>query len=67
MISSIQFGSSLLVNFGKGANVLRTEEHKDGLILIFDGAKAGLTDRDFVGKLLGKTNDGKLIIAYAKR
>ena len=35
-------------------------------ILIFDGKANGISDRNFAGKLLGKTNEGKLLFGYAR-
>ncbi len=66
-IPTIQFGSSSVVNFGNGAKVKSAKPHNDGLVLVFDNSKTGLTEEDFVGKLLGKTSDKKLVVAFAKR
>ncbi|MFY0626956.1 MAG: hypothetical protein JXR07_11710 [Reichenbachiella sp.] len=63
-ISSIKFGASEEVDFGKGARVVNTKNKGEDLILEFEGAESGLTETNFVGKLLGKTKQGELLIGY---
>lgn len=65
-ISSLRFGASEQVNFGKGSTVLTTKKSDKDLIITFNGHENGLTDDNFVAKLLGKTANGKLLFGYAR-
>ena len=65
-INSLRFGASEEVNFGKGCEVLKTEKSGNDLIATFNGAGNGMTENNFVVKLLGKTNEGKLLFGYAR-
>jgi len=65
-LDSLCFGASEEVNFGRGAKVKKTEKHNDGLILFFEGAGNGITEKNFVCKLIGKTNGGELVIGFSK-
>ncbi len=65
-IKTLRFGVDREVNYGRGSVVLRSKTHKRGLILEFDGVGEGLTEDTFTLKLLGKNNDGELIIGYTK-
>ncbi|MDZ8117556.1 glycoside hydrolase family protein [Pontiella agarivorans] len=62
---SLRFGASEAVNFGGGAKLKRTLKHKDGLILIF-GEGNEISDKNFVGKLIGQTKESKLVVGYSK-
>ncbi len=64
-LKSLRFGGSETVNFGGGAAVVKTEKHADGLVLIFAGEN-GLTGKNFVGKLVGQTKNGGLVVGYSK-
>lgn len=65
-VQSLRFGASEEVDYGRGSSVLKTEKEGKDLILIFDGKANGITDSNFAGKLLGKTNEGKLLFGYAR-
>lgn len=65
-VSSLRFGASEQVDFGKGSKILKIKKKGKDLILIFDGKGNGLTPSNFVGKLIGKTLKGDLIIGYSK-
>lgn len=65
-IESLRFGASEEVNFGKGSKVVDTEKDGKDLILIFEGSGNGLTEANFVAKLLGKTSEGKLLFGFAR-
>jgi len=65
-LKSLRFGASEEVNFGRGSRIASTEPHDDGLILVFDGAGNGITEKNFVGKLIGKTNGGELVVGFSK-
>lgn len=64
--SSLRFGASEEVNFGRGCKVIKTEKSGDDLIITFNGSGNGITDNNFVAKLLGKTSEGKLLLGYAR-
>ncbi|MGC6455672.1 MAG: hypothetical protein ACON39_07590 [Coraliomargaritaceae bacterium] len=66
-LSSLRFGGSETVNFGGGAQVQSTANDADGFILVFDGKGHGLTEKNFVGKLIGQSKSGELIVAYCTR
>ena len=65
-LDSLRFGASKEVNFGAGSKILRTEKNGKNLVLIFDAKGNGLTDNNFVAKLIGRKIDGKLLFGYAK-
>lgn len=65
-LGSLHFGASEEVNFGRGSKLVRTEKAGDDLILVFEGAGNGLSEDNFVAKLLGKTSQGQLLFAYAR-
>jgi len=65
-VSSLIFGASEEVNFGRGAKVLNSEKSGADLIVVFEGKGNGLTEDNFTAKLLGKTNEGKLLFGYAR-
>lgn len=65
-IAGLQLGAPERVNFGKGCKVIATQKDGDDLILTFDAAGNGLTDDNFVIKLLGQTINGQLLFAYAR-
>lgn len=65
-LGSLHFGASEEVNVGRGSKLVRTEKAGDDLILVFEGAGNGLSEDNFVAKLLGKTSQGQLLFAYAR-
>ncbi len=65
-LTSLRFGASEEVNFGRGGIVTDSRQHKDGLLLVFDGKGHGITDKNFVGKLIGKAKNGELIVGFSK-
>ncbi|MFY0598262.1 MAG: hypothetical protein JXR03_01235 [Cyclobacteriaceae bacterium] len=65
-VESLRFGSSDKVNLGLGCKSIKTKKHSKGLLVTFEGSQSGITENDFVGKLLGRTKDGDLLIGFAK-
>ncbi|MBI9019067.1 MAG: hypothetical protein JEZ07_17590 [Phycisphaerae bacterium] len=65
-IASLRFGASEEVNFGRGCKVIETEKAGKDLVVVFDGNGNGITKDNFAAKLLGKTNQGKLLFGYAR-
>ena len=65
-ITSLRFGASSEVNYGRGCIALKTENSGSDLIVIFDGKGNGITDDEFAPKLIGKTKSGKLLYGYAR-
>lgn len=64
-LESLRFGGSEAVNYGSGAKLKTTRPHNEGLILVF-GEGSGITEKNFVGKLIGQTKDGGLAVGYSK-
>jgi len=65
-IQSLRFGAPEEVDYGRGSSVIRTKKKGKDLILIFNAKACGFTDSNFAGKLLGKTNEGKLLFGYSR-
>ncbi|MEM9143683.1 MAG: glycoside hydrolase family protein [Bacteroidota bacterium] len=65
-ISSLRFGASEEVNFGRGSRVKKIRQSGEDLIVTFKGKGHGITDDNFVGKLLGKSSKGKILFGYAR-
>lgn len=65
-IKSLRFGASSEVNYGRGCKVIKTEPVGKDLILTFNGNGSGFTADNFAGKLLGKTNDGKILYGWSR-
>jgi len=65
-MSSLRFGASEEVNFGRGCKVIKTKRSGNDLIVTFDGTGNGITDGNFAAKLLGKNSSGKLLYGYAR-
>lgn len=65
-LDSLRLGASEAVNFGRGCRVIASENHPGGVVLTFDGAGNGLTEKNFVCKLVGRTNGGELLVAYSR-
>lgn len=64
-LTSLRFGATNEVNNGRGAILLKSKKKGKDIILVFEGDTA-MSVGDFVGKLLGKTKTGELIVAYTK-
>jgi len=54
------------VNYGRGCSVLKTEKDGNDLIVIFDAKGHGVTEEEFVLKLIGRSVQGKLLYGYAR-
>jgi hypothetical protein len=65
-ISTLRFGASSEVNFGRGAAALRVEKVGADLVAVFAGADAKITPDEFAPKLLGRTKRGALLYGYAR-
>lgn len=64
--NSLRFGAPEEVDFGRGSKLIETQKSGVDIILTFEGAGNGLTEENFAAKLLGKTNEGKLLFGYAR-
>ncbi len=65
-LSTLRFGAPEEVNFGHGCEVISSEPSGDDLIVTFAGPGHGITENNFVAKLLGRTSQGKLLFGYAR-
>lgn len=65
-LSSLRFGASTEVNYGKGCRVVSTKPDGKDLIVTFDAKGSGITADEFAPKLLGKSTSGKLLYGYAR-
>jgi hypothetical protein len=65
-ISTLRFGASSEVNYGRGCAVLKTENAGADLIVYFNGTGNGITEDEFAPKLIGKTKAGKLLYGYVR-
>ena len=64
--TSLRFGASAEVNYGRGSKLLRTEKAGNDLILVFHSQGNGFTAQNFAGKLLGKSSGGELLFGWAR-
>lgn len=65
-VNSLRFGAPEEVNYGRGCKIWEVKKEGDDIILTFHGEGNGFTEENFVGKLLGKTNLGKLLFGYTR-
>jgi len=65
-LNSLRFGASEEVDYGRGSAVLKTKKKGKDLILTFNSKTCGFTGKNFTGKLLGRTSQGKLLFGYAR-
>lgn len=65
-LASLRFGDSVEVNYGRGSKILKTKKSGKDLILVFGGKGNGITEDNFVGKLLGKTSKGKILFGWSR-
>ena len=65
-VNSLRFGASEEVNYGRGCQVLTTENAGKDLIVTFNGKGNGITKDEFVPKLIGKYKDGRMLYGYAR-
>lgn len=66
-LKSLRIGASEEVNFGRGAKAYKIEPSNGGAMVFFYGAGNGMTDKNFVCKMIGQTHEGTLIVGYSKR
>ena len=64
-LASLRLGAPSEVDYGQGAKVIKSKAKGQDLILYFKG-KTGLTEQDFVIKLLGKTSKGELVLGFVE-
>ena len=65
-VNSLRVGASEEVNYGRGCQVLTTENAGKDLIVTFNGKGNGITKDEFAPKLIGKYKDGRMLYGYAR-
>lgn len=65
-ISSLRFGASEEVNYGRGCAVQKTENEGRDLIVTFDAKGHGIIKNEFAPKLIGKTKSGNMLYGYCR-
>ena len=65
-VNSLRFDASEEVNYGRGCQVLTTENAGKDLIVTFNGKGNGITKDEFAPKLIGKYKDGRMLYGYAR-
>ena len=65
-LSSLRFGASSEVNYGRGSTVLKSEKEGNNLIVTFNGNGNGITPDEFAPKLIGRDKNGELLYGYAR-
>ena len=65
-VNSLRFGASEEVNYGRGCQVLTTENEGKDLIVTFNGKGNGITKDEFAPKLIGKYKNGRMLYGYAR-
>ncbi|MFV0506457.1 MAG: hypothetical protein ACK5L5_07090 [Bacteroidales bacterium] len=65
-ISTLRFGASEEVNYGRGCKAIKTEADGKDLIVTFDAKGSGITAEEFAPKLIGKNKNGRVFYAYAR-
>lgn len=65
-ITSLRFGASEEVNFGRGSRLIDSKPLGNDLVLVFEGKGNGFRKDNFAGKLIGKTKEGKLLFGFSR-
>lgn len=65
-LTSLHFGASEEVNYGRGCKLKSSRPLGKDLILVFEGEGNGFKEDNFAGKLLGKDKDGNLLFGFAR-
>lgn len=65
-LESLRFGASEEVNYGRGSRVIGSKKKGKDLLIEFEGEGNGINAANFVCKLIGKTKENKLIVAYSR-
>ncbi len=65
-LKTLRLGATEQVDVGKGCKLLKATKAGKDIVLEFEPEAHGLTKRNFVIKLLGKTKTGELLFSYTK-
>lgn len=63
-LTTLRFGASAEVNYGRGAKLIKTQKQGKDLVLFFGMKGSGITKDEFAPKLLGRKKNGDLIFGY---
>ena len=64
--SSLRYGASEEVNFGRGSKVVSTKPKGNDLEITFEGKGNGFKEDNFAGKMLGKDRNGEMVFGYSR-
>ncbi|TXE13404.1 glycoside hydrolase family protein [Algoriphagus aquimarinus] len=65
-LSSLRYGASEEVNFGRGSKVLSSKVKGNDLEITFEGKGNGFKEDNFAGKMLGKNQNGEMVFGYSR-
>lgn len=65
-LSSLRYGASEEVNFGRGAKVMSSKVKGNDLEITFEGKGNGFKEDNFVGKMLVKDHNGEMVFGYSR-
>ncbi len=65
-VSSLRFGASSEVNYGRGAMAVRSEKEGDDLIVYFSTINHGISQEEFAPKVIGKDKNGVMIFGFMR-
>ena len=65
-LTSLRFGSSQEVNYGKGSRVIGTLPKGDDLIVVFDAKNCHIGSDEFAPKIIGQTKTGEMVFGYMR-
>lgn len=65
-LTSLRFGASSEVNYGRGCKVRSTLSEGNDLIVVFDAAGNGIGPDEFAPKMIGRKKSGEMVYGYTR-